>query len=103
MSERDHTDADVMYGATPGGDGCYCTHHPDDPAHGRECYPPEVWQRDLRESGWIAESATAWRAPDGSLWRGPFGAWKELQRRLDADDDYASTPHPSAYYEVSNE
>lgn len=26
--------------ATPGGDGCYCTHHPDDPAHGSECYKP---------------------------------------------------------------
>lgn len=23
---------------TPGGDGCYCTHHPDDPAHGDWCY-----------------------------------------------------------------
>lgn len=24
--------------ATPGGDGCYCTHHPDDPAHTSDCY-----------------------------------------------------------------
>jgi hypothetical protein len=24
--------------ATPGGDGCYCAHHPDDPAHGDDCY-----------------------------------------------------------------
>jgi hypothetical protein len=23
---------------TRGGDGCYCAHHPDDPAHGRDCY-----------------------------------------------------------------
>jgi hypothetical protein len=23
---------------TPSGDGCYCAHHPDDPAHGRDCY-----------------------------------------------------------------
>lgn len=23
---------------TPGGDGCYCTHHPDDPSHGPGCY-----------------------------------------------------------------
>jgi hypothetical protein len=23
---------------TPGGDGCYCTHHPDDPAHTKDCY-----------------------------------------------------------------
>jgi hypothetical protein len=23
---------------TPSGDGCYCTHHPDDPAHGKDCY-----------------------------------------------------------------
>lgn len=23
---------------TPGGDGCFCTHHPDDPAHTRDCY-----------------------------------------------------------------
>lgn len=23
---------------TAGGDGCYCTHHPDDPAHTAECY-----------------------------------------------------------------
>jgi hypothetical protein len=23
---------------TPGGDGCYCAHHPDDPAHGGDCY-----------------------------------------------------------------
>lgn len=23
---------------TPGGDGCYCTHHPDDPAHTQDCY-----------------------------------------------------------------
>lgn len=23
---------------TPGGDGCYCVHHPDDPAHGNACY-----------------------------------------------------------------
>jgi hypothetical protein len=23
---------------TPGGDGCYCAHHPDDPAHTRDCY-----------------------------------------------------------------
>lgn len=23
---------------TPGGDGCYCSHHPDDPAHTRDCY-----------------------------------------------------------------
>jgi len=27
----------------PGGDGCFCTHHPDDPAHGSACYdPPSV-------------------------------------------------------------
>ncbi len=25
---------------TAGGDGCYCTHHPDDPAHGDRCYSP---------------------------------------------------------------
>lgn len=23
---------------TPGGDGCYCAHHPDDPAHTKDCY-----------------------------------------------------------------
>lgn len=23
---------------TPGGDGCYCAHHPDDPAHTPDCY-----------------------------------------------------------------
>lgn len=23
---------------TPGGDGCFCVHHPDDPAHTAECY-----------------------------------------------------------------
>jgi hypothetical protein len=23
---------------TPGGDGCFCAHHPDDPAHTEECY-----------------------------------------------------------------
>lgn len=23
---------------TRGGDGCYCTHHPDDPAHTQDCY-----------------------------------------------------------------
>lgn len=23
---------------TPGGDGCFCVHHPDDPAHGEDCY-----------------------------------------------------------------
>lgn len=23
---------------TSGGDGCFCTHHPDDPAHGPACY-----------------------------------------------------------------
>jgi hypothetical protein len=23
---------------TPSGDGCYCAHHPDDPAHGKDCY-----------------------------------------------------------------
>jgi hypothetical protein len=23
---------------TPGGDGCYCAHHPDDPAHTGDCY-----------------------------------------------------------------
>jgi hypothetical protein len=23
---------------TPGGDGCYCVHHPDDPAHTKDCY-----------------------------------------------------------------
>lgn len=27
---------------TPGGDGCYCTHHPDDPAHGHHCYKPTL-------------------------------------------------------------
>lgn len=21
-----------------GGDGCYCVHHPDDPAHTKDCY-----------------------------------------------------------------
>lgn len=26
---------------TIGGDGCYCTHHPDDPAHGSGCYVAE--------------------------------------------------------------
>jgi hypothetical protein len=28
----------VLLVQTPGGDGCYCTHHPDDPAHGKDCY-----------------------------------------------------------------
>lgn len=23
---------------TPGGDGCFCTHHPDDPAHTKDCH-----------------------------------------------------------------
>jgi hypothetical protein len=23
---------------TPGGDGCYCAHHPDNPAHTKDCY-----------------------------------------------------------------
>lgn len=23
---------------TPGGDGCFCAHHPDDPAHTATCY-----------------------------------------------------------------
>ena len=23
---------------TSGGDGCFCSHHPDDPAHTRDCY-----------------------------------------------------------------
>lgn len=23
---------------TRGGDGCFCVHHPDDPAHTEECY-----------------------------------------------------------------
>lgn len=23
---------------TRGGDGCFCAHHPDDPAHTEECY-----------------------------------------------------------------
>lgn len=23
---------------TPGSDGCYCAHHPDDPAHTKDCY-----------------------------------------------------------------
>lgn len=23
---------------TPGGDGCFCAHHPDDPAHMKDCY-----------------------------------------------------------------
>lgn len=23
---------------TPGGDGCFCAHHPDDPAHTQDCY-----------------------------------------------------------------
>lgn len=23
---------------TPGADGCYCNHHPDDPAHTKDCY-----------------------------------------------------------------
>lgn len=23
---------------TPGGDGCFCAHHPDDPAHTKDCY-----------------------------------------------------------------
>lgn len=23
---------------TSGGDGCYCAHHPDDPAHTKDCY-----------------------------------------------------------------
>lgn len=23
---------------TPGGDGCFCAHHPDDPAHTGTCY-----------------------------------------------------------------
>jgi hypothetical protein len=27
----------VLLVQTPGGDGCYCAHHPDDPAHGGDC------------------------------------------------------------------
>jgi hypothetical protein len=27
-----------MFLQTPGADGCYCTHHPDDPAHTKDCY-----------------------------------------------------------------
>ena len=23
---------------TPGADGCFCAHHPDDPAHTKDCY-----------------------------------------------------------------
>lgn len=23
---------------TSGGDGCFCAHHPDDPAHTKDCY-----------------------------------------------------------------
>jgi hypothetical protein len=30
-----------MFLQTPGADGCYCVHHPDDPAHGNDCYDLE--------------------------------------------------------------
>lgn len=32
---------------TPGGDGCYCTHHPDDPAHGDHCYAPASREEEI--------------------------------------------------------
>jgi len=45
---------------TPGGDGCYCAHHPDDPAHTRTCYVPPsqlvVWDKAIA----IAKDKTWW-------------------------------------------
>lgn len=30
----------LIFGNGPHGDGHWCTHHPDDPAHGSHCYEP---------------------------------------------------------------
>lgn len=34
---------------TPGGDGCFCAHHPDDPAHGAWCYEPPIGGTPIRK------------------------------------------------------
>ncbi len=53
----------VDHASQPGSDGCFCTHHPDDPAHNSACYdPPSV---DMREVA-IYRSVD-----DGSLWVRP--------------------------------
>jgi hypothetical protein len=36
---------------TLGGDGRYCTHHDDDPAHTKECYEPEFASRPIDVAG----------------------------------------------------
>jgi len=33
------------------GDGHYCTHHPDDPAHGKDCYPAGVERAKIERCG----------------------------------------------------
>lgn len=54
---------------TPGGDGCYCTHHPDDPAHGAACYlPPEPTAgfapcpACFESSGYVWEHGNDWES-----------------------------------------
>ena len=40
---------------------------------------PQVWIRELRDSGWTEVHSTLWQAPCGCYFRGPYRAWKEMR------------------------
>lgn len=56
-----------------GGDGCYCTHHPDDPAHDSRCYvPPGVDMRDVAIYRSATDPTEIWARPREEFEDGRF-------------------------------
>jgi len=51
-----------------------------------EIHSPTAWRRDLAAAGWEEINSITYRDPEGNLWRGPYGAWRELQRRVQRMD-----------------